>query len=91
MGHQHAIYPSCAECACLLLTGRWKGTNAAVKILNHGAAGQVSNMAVAREKMIGLASAHPNVVSNPPPVACPVTAWHAISQAQGLLYKTSCS
>jgi len=43
--------------------GRWKGTNVAVKILSHGVAGAVSNIAVAREKMIGLASVHPNVVS----------------------------
>ena len=34
----------------------------AVKVLKHGVAGEVSNVAVARERMIGLASVHPNVV-----------------------------
>jgi hypothetical protein len=42
--------------------GRWKGTNVAAKVLKHGVAGEVSNVAVARERMIGLASVHPNVV-----------------------------
>ena len=52
-------------CTCqahCVSAGRWKGTNVAVKILQHGIAGQASNIAVAREKMIGLASVHPNVV-----------------------------
>ena len=54
---------SCICKAHCVSTGRWKGTNVAVKILQHGIAGQASNIAVAREKMIGLASVHPNVVS----------------------------
>lgn len=44
------------------LTGRWKGVNVAVKVIEHQGAGHNSNIAVAREKMIGIASAHPNVV-----------------------------
>ena len=56
---------SCICKAHCVSTGRWKGTNVAVKILQHGIAGQASNIAVAREKMIGLASVHPNVVSVP--------------------------
>ena len=56
---------SCICKAHCVSAGRWKGTNVAVKILQHGIAGQASNIAVAREKMIGLASVHPNVVSVP--------------------------
>lgn len=60
----HRSLPCISKAHCVS-TGRWKGTNVAVKILQHGIAGQASNVAVAREKMIGLASVHPNVVSRP--------------------------
>ncbi len=48
----------------MILTGRWKGANVAVKVIHHQGAGHSSNLAVAREKMIGLASLHPNLVGN---------------------------
>jgi hypothetical protein len=53
----------------------------AVKVLKHGVAGEVSNVAVARERMIGLASVHPNVVRHSDAtaymLAAPLQADHA--------------
>ncbi|CAL8467290.1 g6827 [Coccomyxa elongata] len=43
--------------------GRWKGTSVAVKVIGHQGAGYKSNSQTSREAMIGLASAHPNVVA----------------------------
>ena len=43
----------------------------AVKVIHHQGAGYSSNLAVAREKMIGLASLHPNVVGQPLPTFLP--------------------
>ena len=42
----------------------------AVKVIHHQGAGYSSNLAVSREKMIGLASLHPNVVGNLPLLSC---------------------
>ena len=42
----------------------------AVKVIQHQGAGYSSNLAVAREKMIGLASLHPNVVGSPSLLSC---------------------
>ena len=56
----------------------------AVKVLTHGVAGEVSNVAVARERMIGLASVHPNVVRHSAEaaiaymLAAPLQADHAL-------------
>jgi hypothetical protein len=47
-----------------VLAGRWKGAYVAVKIVHHGRSGASSNIVVAREKMFGTASVHPNVVSS---------------------------
>ena len=53
-----------------------------MKILKHGVAGQVSNIAVAREKMIGLASVHPNVVSPDAESLSRETFWGSLTLKQ---------
>ena len=44
-------------------TGKWKGVRVAVKTMEHQSAGSRSYIAVAKEKLLGIASVHPNVVS----------------------------
>ena len=52
-------------------TGTWKGVKVAVKTMEHQCAGSRSYIAVAMEKLLGIASVHPNVVSA---LVCPVSA-----------------
>ena len=44
-------------------TGTWKGVIVAVKTMEHQCPGSRSYMAVTLEKLLGIASVHPNVVS----------------------------
>ena len=63
--------PLYASVSHLHHTGTWKGVKVAVKTMEHQCAGSRSYIAVAMEKLLGIASVHPNVVSA---LVCPVSA-----------------